>query len=76
MQAGHGRHVKPRVRIGVGTVGDALIVCLPGPHAEAQLGAEELLEELARGAGKAEIAERIAVRLRERLRRAHGAAQH
>jgi molybdenum cofactor synthesis domain-containing protein len=73
VEAGHGRHVKPLVRVGVGNVGDALIVCLPGPHLEAQLGAEALLEGLAAGAGKRELADAIAARLRERLRRAHGA---
>ena len=74
VEAGHGRHVKALIRVGVGKVGDALIACLPGPHLEAQLGTEALLEGLARGAGKREIADGIAARLRERLRQTHGAS--
>ena len=34
VQAGHGRHVKAAVRIGVGEAGGAVIACLPGPHSE------------------------------------------
>jgi molybdenum cofactor synthesis domain-containing protein len=71
VEAGHGRHVKPRVRIGVGIVGDAVVTCLPGPHVEARLAVEALLEGLARGAGKHELGDGIAARLRERLRRTH-----
>lgn len=68
---GHGRHVKDRVRIGVGTIGGAVIACLPGPHVEARLGAEELLAGLARGAATHQVADDIAARLRQRLRRTH-----
>jgi molybdenum cofactor synthesis domain-containing protein len=71
VEAGHGRHVKARVRIGVGTIGDAVIACLPGPHVEARLGLEALLAGLASSADKPELAEGIAIRLRERLRRMH-----
>ena len=71
VEVGHGRHVKPRVRIGVGTIGDAVIACLPGPHVEARLGVETLLGGLASGADKHQLADGIAVQLRERLRRMH-----
>jgi molybdenum cofactor synthesis domain-containing protein len=71
VEAGHGRHVKARVRIGVGTIGDAVIVCLPGPHVEARLGVEALLAGLASGADKQQLADGIAAQLRERLRRMH-----
>jgi molybdenum cofactor synthesis domain-containing protein len=71
VEAGHGRHVKARVRIGVGTIGDAVIVCLPGPHVEARLGVEALLAGLATGADKQQLADGIAAQLRERLRRTH-----
>jgi molybdenum cofactor synthesis domain-containing protein len=71
VEPGHGRHVKARVRIGVGTIGDAVITCLPGPHVEARLGLEALLAGLASGADKRQLADGIAVRLRERLRRTH-----
>jgi molybdenum cofactor synthesis domain-containing protein len=36
-QVGRGRHQKDGVRIGVATVGQTLIVSLPGPHDEVQL---------------------------------------
>ena len=71
VEAGHGRHVKPRVRIGVGTIGGAVIACLPGPHVEARVGVEALLAGLASGVGKHQLADGIAVGLRERLRRTH-----
>jgi molybdenum cofactor synthesis domain-containing protein len=71
VEAGHGRHVKARVRIGVGTIGDAVIACLPGPHVEARLGVEALLAGLASGADKQQLADGIAAQLRERLRRTH-----
>ena len=71
VEAGHGRHVKPRVRIGVGTIGAAVIACLPGPHVEARLGVEALLAGLDSGADKYRIADGIAATLRQRLRRMH-----
>jgi molybdenum cofactor synthesis domain-containing protein len=71
VEAGHGRHVKPRVRIGVGTIGAAVIACLPGPHVEARLGVDALLAGLAGGTDKYRIADGIAASLRQRLRRMH-----
>jgi molybdenum cofactor synthesis domain-containing protein len=71
VEAGHGRHVKPQVRIGVGTIGAAVIACLPGPYVVARLGLEALLAGLAGGADKYRIAEGIAANLRQRLRRLH-----
>jgi molybdenum cofactor synthesis domain-containing protein len=71
VEAGHGRHVKARVRIGVGTIGAAVIACLPGPHVEARLGVEALLAGLANGADTQQLADGIAAQLRERLRRTH-----
>jgi molybdenum cofactor synthesis domain-containing protein len=71
VEAGHGRHVKPQVRIGVGTIGAAVIACLPGPYVEARLGVEALLAGLAGGADKYRMAEGIAANLRQRLRRLH-----
>ena len=47
VEQGHGRHVKARVRIGVGEVGTAIVACLPGPHAEATVGADALITALA-----------------------------
>ena len=71
VEAGRGRHVKPRVRIGVGTIGGAVITCLPGPHVEARLGVEAMLAGLAYGADKQQLAAGIVTQLRDRLRRIH-----
>jgi molybdenum cofactor synthesis domain-containing protein len=69
-QLGVGRHRhKDSVRIAVGKIGGTLVVALPGPNDEVQVGVGALLEGLAAGAGAAELAERIAEALRERLRR-------
>ncbi|MGV0806567.1 molybdopterin-binding protein [Mycolicibacterium setense] len=77
VSVGSGRHQKGQVRIGVGEVGTALVVCLPGPHAEAAIGAAVLIDELSRGRDKAEVATAVAEALRVRLRSSHnlGAAR-
>jgi molybdenum cofactor synthesis domain-containing protein len=68
VRQGHGRHVKPRVRIGVGRLGDAVIVCLPGPHAEATAAVEVLMGALQLTRDKHKLASEIATALRARLR--------
>jgi len=74
-QLGVGRHRhKDQVRIAVGNVGGTLVVALPGPNDEVQVGVEALVEGLAAGAGKDALAERIALALRERLREKAAAA--
>lgn len=60
------RHHKEGVRIAVGQVGIALLVALPGPHEEARLGCDRLIEGLERGFGAAKLADCIAGALRER----------
>lgn len=68
-ELGVGRHRhKDVVRIAVGRIGDTLVVSLPGPNDEVQLGISALVEGLAAGEGKEALAARIAGRLRERLR--------
>jgi molybdenum cofactor synthesis domain-containing protein len=67
VRQGHGRHAKPGVRIGLGEVAGSLVVCLPGPHPEATLGIEKLLDGLDRGLPRDELAEHIAAALRSRL---------
>jgi molybdenum cofactor synthesis domain-containing protein len=67
VRQGHGRHAKPGVRIGLGEVAGSLVVCLPGPHEEATLGIEKLLDGLDRGLPLPELAEHIASALRSRL---------
>lgn len=68
---GSGRHRKGQVRIGVGEVGTALVICLPGPHAEATLGVATLVDALSRTRDKGEVAAAVAEALRERLRSQH-----
>jgi molybdenum cofactor synthesis domain-containing protein len=68
-ELGVGRHRhKDRVRIAVGRVGGTLVVSLPGPNDEVQVGLAALVAGLAAGAGKEALAAAIAARLRERLR--------
>lgn len=71
VQQGHGRHTKAQVRISVGEVGTALVVCLPGPHAEASQATETLVTALARTRDKQVVATEIARSLRARLRLQH-----
>jgi molybdenum cofactor synthesis domain-containing protein len=71
-ERGHGRHVKDGIRLGVAQLHDALIVALPGPNNEVEIGMEYLLRSLASkpkaGVEKRELAEEIAHALRMRLR--------
>jgi molybdenum cofactor synthesis domain-containing protein len=68
-QLGAGRHRhKDCVRIAVGKMSETLIVALPGPNDEVQLGLEALVKGLASYLSKEDLAEGIAVVLRERLR--------
>ncbi|CAM3610713.1 molybdopterin-binding protein [Smaragdicoccus niigatensis] len=73
VEQGHGRHVKGQVRIGVGTVGTAIVVCLPGPHTEATSGTDALLAALKSSREPARLAAAVADTLRARLRHHHEA---
>jgi molybdenum cofactor synthesis domain-containing protein len=72
VEQGHGRHAKARVRIGVGAVGTAIVACLPGPHAEATVGADALITALAVSRDTGVVADAVAATLRARLRHVHG----
>jgi molybdenum cofactor synthesis domain-containing protein len=72
VEQGHGRHTKARVRIGVGAVGTAIVACLPGPHAEATIGADALITALAVSRDTGVVADAVAATLRARLRHVHG----
>jgi len=68
-----GRHVKPGVRIAVGSSGQAVIVNLPGPHDEVRACAPILLSALERGErDKKRLAELLAGTLRRRHLAGHG----
>jgi molybdenum cofactor synthesis domain-containing protein len=60
------RHHKDGVRIAVGRVGPTMLLALPGPHDEVRLAAEVLVPALAAGRPDHEIAEALALALRER----------
>ena len=71
-ELGVGRHRhKDQVRIAVASIGGTVVVALPGPNDEVQVGIEALVQGLAAGEGKEVLAERIVARLRERLREKH-----
>lgn len=67
-EKGHGRHVKDGVRIGVGRVGLATLVTLPGPHDEVEMTAPVLLQMLEEGRSCEETAERLAGILAQKWR--------
>ncbi|PXX03284.1 molybdopterin-binding protein [Mycolicibacterium moriokaense] len=71
VEQGRGRHTKAQVRIGVGAVGTAIVVCLPGPHSEAIVGADALLSAIALTRETHAVADAVATVLRARLRRTH-----
>lgn len=62
------RHHKEGVRIAVGHIGIAYMVALPGPHEEAKLGCDRLIEGLNQGLEDGSLAEYIAGAIRERWR--------
>ena len=69
------RHHKDGVRIAVGRVGPTMLVALPGPNDEVRLAAGVLLPALSKGRPDHEIAEALALALRERWQsrmRPHG----
>lgn len=68
-ELGVGRHRhKDSVRIAVGEISRSLIVALPGPNDEVQSGLQALVEGLNLKESKEGLADRIANRLRERLK--------
>jgi molybdenum cofactor synthesis domain-containing protein len=61
---GHGRHVKPHVRVACGRIGETLLVALPGPTREVQAALPELAAAVAAGHPPALIAEAVAAPIR------------
>lgn len=64
---GQGRHAKPGVRVAVGQIGTAMVVCLPGPNEEVRLAIKALLKGIEQNQSRAEMAEAIAEVLRDRF---------
>jgi len=65
---GTGRHAKAGVRIGAAVVQGTLVVALPGPNDEVQIGLEALLAGLKSGLDKAALADKIASSLIKKLK--------
>ncbi|WP_430386764.1 molybdopterin-binding protein [Blastomonas fulva] len=61
---GHGRHVKPHVRVACGRVGETLLVALPGPTREVLAALPELATAMAQGQSPSVIAEAVAAPIR------------
>lgn len=72
---GHGRHVKPHVRVACGRAGETVLVALPGPTREVMAALPELVKAMAQGLPPAMIAEAVATPIRalwQAHRMAHG----
>ncbi len=63
-KVGHGRHVKPHVRVACGRVGETLLVALPGPTREVLAALPVLAQAMDRGLPPSVIAEEIAAPIR------------
>jgi molybdenum cofactor synthesis domain-containing protein len=70
-EKGTGRHEKDGVKIGVAHLSPSFIVALPGPHEEAKIGIEAIIEGLKRGMEKEALAAYLAERLIEFRRKIH-----
>jgi len=66
-EKGQGRHAKEGVRLGVGALGQAFIVCLPGPHDEVRLAWPVLRAALGRNLTKQELAGELAEAIRNKF---------
>jgi len=61
---GHGRHVKPHVRVACGRIGTVLLVAMPGPTREVTAAVPHLMTAIAQGLAPAAMAEAIAAPIR------------
>jgi len=68
---GHGRHVKPHVRVACGTYGETILVALPGPTREVSAALPALLQALAERRFPSATAEAIAEPIRALWRVGH-----
>jgi len=74
-ESGHGRHVRPHVRVAAARLGDVLVVCLPGPTREVRAALPALVTGLATAVPLPALAEAVAEPIRA-LWRAHAHPQH
>ncbi|MCK9543826.1 MAG: molybdopterin-binding protein [Novosphingobium sp.] len=73
---GHGRHVKPHVRVACGRVSETVLVALPGPTREVRAALPALIEALREGLAPTAIAEAVAEPIRALWRAHRGPAGH
>jgi molybdenum cofactor synthesis domain-containing protein len=66
-EKGTGRHLKDGVRIGVGQLGESMIITLPGPNDEVRLVGPVLVNCIRNNESKYEISKKIAEILSKRL---------
>jgi len=67
-EVGHGRHVKPHVRVGVGHVEWTRLVALPGPTREVRAALPILVRGLSEGWSNQRLANEVAEVLKRILR--------
>lgn len=67
-QKGTGRHEKDGVRIGVGMLGQSMVVALPGPNDEVKIGIDIVVEALEQGLSKEQLAQKLAEALRNKFK--------
>ncbi len=77
-QKGSGRHVKGGVRVAVGSIGPVMVISLPGPNDEVKIALDILSGYLQPGRrlDKYELANRIAMALRNKLKQKWGGFHH
>jgi hypothetical protein len=70
-EKGTGRHEKNGVKIGVAYLKPSFIIALPGPHEEAKIGAEVIIEGLKKGWDKETLALFLSQKYIEVLKKIH-----
>lgn len=70
-EKGTGRHEKDGVKIGVAYLKPSFIIALPGPHEEAKIGAEVIIEGLKKGWDKETLALFLSQKYIEVLKKIH-----
>ena len=75
-EVGHGRHVKPHVRVACGHYGDSLLIALPGPTREVRAALPAIIASLADGEDCGVLAEAIAAPIRGLWREHHHGHRH
>ena len=70
-EKGTGRHEKDGVKIGVAYAEPSFIIALPGPHEEAKIGIEAIIEGFKKGLNKEALALSLSERYIEYLKKIH-----